>query len=478
MHITLRSKIRVRLFVKVHRLDRWIKDRFTPMGRALLGSLVAVGLFSLNPRLTQAWLLAIVLLTVILVAVIQAPWFRPALRIRRQLPAYATVGHPLLYSITLENRSKWDLPSVQVLEKAPRLRFRDLLQSTAGPGGVAIFKFASGYPQFVRLIRLRDGFRAERSECDGLGEGDARRLSLRIAPLRRGYLQLSRLCLERIDPLGVFRAWYEIPGSDQVLVLPRRYPLLWRDDSGRNRRQGSGRAQSSATGGSVDFARLREYRQGDPIRHIHWRAWAHLGTPVVMEFHQQTPGRSALILDTFPCAITDATVEASHFEEAVSVAASFCGDTHWCNGRLELLLLGEQTVHLGSGPQGSNLGFGVDAMLEALACVQPAPGQSPERLVHLARRELAGVEQCICVLCDFDESRQALLRDLQVQNISVLVLVVHAQAQARIDQALMDQSGELKIMPQQVVAIVPGQAAQVLAQLPTVQRLGIASGHG
>jgi len=42
----------------------------------------------------------------------------------------------------------------------------------------------------------------------------------------------------------------------------------------------------------------------------------------------------------------------------------------------------------------------------------------------------------------------------------------------------MDQSGELKIMPQQVVAIVPGQAAQVLAQLPTVQRLGIASGHG
>lgn len=455
------SNLRLGIFVKVLGLDRWVRGRFTPMGRVLLGSLVAVGLFALNPRISQAWLLAVVLLTLILIALGQAPWFRPKFRLRRQLPAYATVGRDLNYTVLIENCSRRVLPVCQIREQPARLRTRELRGSNAESGDWDVLHSALSYPQFVRSMRLRDGFRARRGNTVELAPGHQASLNLRLAPLRRGYVNLYRLCLERVDPLGIFRAWQQQRITDRLLVLPRRYRLRWRDRSGRNQRPGSGRAQSSSTGGSVDFARLREYRQGDPMRHIHWRAWAHLGTPVVMEFHQQTPGRSALIMDTFAVAPGDREA----FEEAVSVAASFCGDSHWCDGRLELLLLGEQPVRLGYGPQSGDQSSGMDAMLEALACVQPAREYTPEMLVQAARRELEGIEQCICVFLDYGSAHQKLLRDLQLNGISTLVLVVHTDAHKRIRQ-----TGPMATAPRQLLAVKPGEAAQVLGDLPVTRQ--------
>ena len=430
------------------------------MGRALLGTLVAVGLFALNPRITQAWLLAIVLLTLILVALAQAPFFRPRVRLRRQLPTCATVGRDVHYQVLIENHSQRTLSEFDVWERPPRLRVRDLLAGK-DKGRRVLGLGSLGFPRFVRFMRLRDGFASDRSSCAELAPGRQRWVRLSLMPLRRGYLGLTRLCLERVDPLGIFRAWREQQLPNRLLVLPRRFPVRWQASYGRNKRPGSGRARSSATGGSNEFARLREYRPGDPMRHIHWRAWAHLETPVVMEFHQQAPGRSALILDTF---VAD-SLDTDAFEEAVSVAASFCGDTGWCDGRLELLLLGEQSVHLESGPPGGAQGNGIDAMLEALACVQPGRSQTPETLANAARRELEGIEQCICVFLDYDSVRQALLHDLHLMAINLLVLVVHADAHQQIRRP-----GRMAGLARQLLAIAPGEAAQVLAELPMPDR--------
>ncbi len=458
------STIRLTIFMRVYRLDHWVRGRFTAMGRILLGTLIAVGLFALNPRITQAWLLAIVLLTIIVIAIAQAPLFRPQINLRRQLPAYATVGHDLHYHVLVENRSQRDLDGFQIREHIMRIRTRDLLKSKNSQSTWFRFHRTHSYQQFVRLMGLMNGFRSQRSSYVQVRAGRQTRLSLSFSPLRRGYLNLSRLRAERVDPLGIFLAWYQHTKEDRLLVLPRRFPLRWRDNSGKNKRHGSGRAQSSSTGGSVDFARLREYRHGDPMRHIHWRAWAHLGTPVVMEFHQQTPGRSALIMDTF----VEKDFASDIFEEAISVAASFCSDTQWCDGRLELLLLGEKPVHLGSGVSGSGQGSGIDAMLEALACAQPDTEHSPEQLIKAVRQELDGIEQCICVFMDYDSTRQALLRDLQLNAISLLVLVVHPDAHERIQQP-----GTMAALTPQLLAIGPGEAAQVLAELPSTQQASL-----
>jgi len=79
-----------------------------------------------------------------------------------------------------------------------------------------------------------------------------------------------------------------------------------------------GVALASNVGQSEEFVSLRDYRRGDPLRHIHWRSWAKAGKPVVKEFEDEFFVRHALVLDTF---IDDPHSEL--FEEAVSVAASF-----------------------------------------------------------------------------------------------------------------------------------------------------------
>jgi uncharacterized protein (DUF58 family) len=51
--------------------------------------------------------------------------------------------------------------------------------------------------------------------------------------------------------------------------------------------QQGGVALASNVGQSDEFVALRDYRQGDPLRHIHWRSWARAGKPVVKEFEDE-----------------------------------------------------------------------------------------------------------------------------------------------------------------------------------------------
>lgn len=86
----------------------------------------------------------------------------------------------------------------------------------------------------------------------------------------RGRHPLDRIKLQTIFPLGMFRAWayaqldtsYIIyPTPDKHHDLPREslYHLNLTGDRGS---------------GSDDFAGLRNYHQGDSLRHVHWKAFA------------------------------------------------------------------------------------------------------------------------------------------------------------------------------------------------------------
>ena len=140
---------------------------------------------------------------------------------------------------------------------------------------------------------------------------------IEMTPLRRGVLRFKGLSLARSDPLGLFRAFIRLSEPDSILVLPRRYPLPPIAFPGLLKYQDGGVALASHVGQSEEFVSLRDYRNGDPIRHIHWRSWAKAGKPVVKEFEDEFFVRHALVLDTF----TDHP-NSEVFEEAVSVAAS------------------------------------------------------------------------------------------------------------------------------------------------------------
>ena len=153
----------------------------------------------------------------------------------------------------------------------------------------------------------------------------------------------------------MFRAFVKVPLPQTVLILPKRYPLPPIALPGAMKYQEGGVALASNIGRSEEFVSLREYRRGDPLRHIHWRSWAKAGKPIVKEFEDEFFVRHALVLDTFT---DDPHSEA--FEEAVSVAASFACTVLTQESLLDLLFVGTAGVLLHRrarpGARGSDAG--------------------------------------------------------------------------------------------------------------------------
>jgi len=92
------------------------------------------------------------------------------------------------------------------------------------------------------------------------------------APTRvRGWLAAPRVRVATSFPLGLFRAWSWWQPDSRALVYPfpeQDAPPL--PASGRPSPDGSGAA------GSEDFAGVRSYQPGDPMRHLAWRQIARL----------------------------------------------------------------------------------------------------------------------------------------------------------------------------------------------------------
>ena len=106
------------------------------------------------------------------------------------------------------------------------------------------------------------------------------RVELPVATERRGWRKLDRVCIASRAPFGIFRAWYRVPTQVRSIVYPHPVddlplPLYAAQSGAHGGRGGSGRE---------DFAGLRDYRRGDAVHHIHWKAAARSGALPVKLF--------------------------------------------------------------------------------------------------------------------------------------------------------------------------------------------------
>ena len=103
---------------------------------------------------------------------------------------------------------------------------------------------------------------------------------LHLRTLRRGWQPLPRLRLWGSWPLGLFRAWSWLHPEQSVLVWPRPEiagpPPHAAADDARHMRLHLG----------DELAALRDYRAGDPQRHIAWKASARHINLLVKDFEQ------------------------------------------------------------------------------------------------------------------------------------------------------------------------------------------------
>ena len=146
-------------------------------------------------------------------------------------------------------------------------------------GDPAELAFTLAAPSAREDIVLRVGERAAAAvSVPGGGSAPA---AVTVPTTRRGRVRLERLRIESRFPLGLFNAWTWTHPGLECLVYPR--PPA-RDRDGPPPEADAGSAHDGRASGDEDFAGLRSFRSGDPLRRIAWKAWARGGELVVKEY--------------------------------------------------------------------------------------------------------------------------------------------------------------------------------------------------
>lgn len=146
------------------------------------------------------------------------------------------------------------------------------------------------------------------------------RLSYRLKALRRGAFHLQRVFYRLPSPWGLWLRQGTLELADQLKVFPdfsaiSAFKLLAREQQTnllgikKRRRRGEG----------ADFAQLREYRPGDGLRNIHWKATALRQQLISKEYQDAKDQRLIVLLDTGQrMRAQEETL--SHFDAALNAA--------------------------------------------------------------------------------------------------------------------------------------------------------------
>jgi uncharacterized protein (DUF58 family) len=152
-----------------------------------------------------------------------------------------------------------------------------------------------------------------------LAASDSSHQSLELVPERRGWRELGPWRLEVLLPLGFFVKSKMLGSSRRVLVYPRLLP--W---SSQPVRRGGGRRAPDALdsrGREGDVTQLRDFREGDELRALHWKQTARQQRLVVVERQRASSRPVFYVLDPRVPDHTN-TEQLERFEKLVSEVAT------------------------------------------------------------------------------------------------------------------------------------------------------------
>ena len=131
-------------------------------------------------------------------------------------------------------------------------------------------------------------------------------------------------------------------------------------------------------GGSAEDVTVREYRRGDDLRRVHWRASAHAGELMVRREEQPWQSRATVFIDN-RAHVHRGTGAASSLEYAVSAAASIAA--HLVQRGFRTRLISASGTSLGEGwHEAGATATDTGPLLEALAVLAPESSQRLDAL--------------------------------------------------------------------------------------------------
>lgn len=330
---------------------------------------------------------------------------------------------PMLYAVAV-----WTTAIVAVFFVRPRLRFRAQHGERVCAGEtlpveveVTQLKGPAGISYTVvphRLPALVDAVPEDGVPLPPLESGQRLRTRLGLRCRRRGVYRLQGFRVETDFPLGLLKAYRTFAEDRRLLVYPRFVPLKYLHIEAGRRFQPGGVALASHLGDSFEYLGNREYREGDNIRDIDWRATARLSQPIVREYREEYFLRVAVILDTHIPPDSPATAQ-DDFERAVSLCASVSDYMARQEYIVDIFAAGPNLYHLTAGRSIAYL----DQILDILACVDESPAAPFETLEPEIQENLAQINTIICVFLDWNQARQAFLHRMRQSGAGIKVII-------------------------------------------------------
>lgn len=161
--------------------------------------------------------------------------------------------------------------------------------------------------------------------------GNATTLRYTIKAPRRGIFEVGPMLVSMGDPFGLVVGETALAGAQRLVVTPELVAL---HDAGLGFAAGEGTARlvQRSVSGNDDDLMTREYRRGDALRRVHWRASARHGELMVRQEEQRARPEVRLLVDTrrtgYPDVVeqhwrtADIEPESETFEWVVRMVAS------------------------------------------------------------------------------------------------------------------------------------------------------------
>lgn len=149
-----------------------------------------------------------------------------------------------------------------------------------------------------------------------------------VTPPHRGIFAIGPMLVDFTDPFGLADGALVAGTSATLTVTPALVPLA---DGGvsMSTDEGQTRVLKRRTLGGEDDLMTREYRSGDALRRVHWRASAHADKLMVRQEEQHSHAEARILLDTRLANYRDITPnldgegpQSEAFEWAVAFTAS------------------------------------------------------------------------------------------------------------------------------------------------------------
>jgi uncharacterized protein (DUF58 family) len=213
-------------------------------------------------------------------------WRRAPLVLRRHLPRGFAVGVPVTLTLSLENPSEF----------RRRGRFFEMGDSTLDMPDMPL-RF-------------------------DLGPGQRETLQFKLTPLTRGVKLFDAGQIRLRSSLGLLDWSLRIGARESRRVFPnfqRQTAFEWL--TGKRRLAELGIKSIRRRGSATDFDQLVDYRAGDPIRHIDWKATLKQQRPIVRKYQDDRDQSVMFLLDCGRRMRADDTqhgIGATHFDQALN----------------------------------------------------------------------------------------------------------------------------------------------------------------